>query len=174
MWRWTVVLVALSVVSAFNAAADEIVHQQDFFAIYCIGVLDATAKRRAELPSHQCFPIETKQACDDRSRRFQQLNWDHAYRRGRFEGYLKGRTATSAARAAALKAASPNLLQMGSADLEACLHYGAASLRRFGSACEKACEGGAMSIDCLECFRREDIAVCKSVSRCEDPALLPF
>ena len=174
MWWWTVVLVALSVVPAFNAAADEIAHQQDFFALYCIGVLDATAKRRAEMPSHQCFPIETKQACDDRAARFQQLNWDNTYRRGRFERYLNGRAATSAERAAVLKAASPNLLQMGGADLVACLHYGAANLQRFGRTCEKACEGGAMSIDCLECFRREDIAVCKSVSRCDDPALLPF
>ena len=156
------------------SAADDIVHQRDLFAAYCVGVLDSLAARQKQAPPNRCSSLETKIACDDRAASIQQRISDTGYRRDRFERYLKIRATTLGERMAVLEAAAPSLRAMGAADLAACEDYRAAHWERFSRNCEQVCSAGTTKGDCGDCLRRQDPAVCHAVDRCEDPALLPF
>lgn len=173
---WWAVLVFFWAVAQPGAAsaADDIVHQQDLFAAYCVGVLDSLAARQKQAPPNRCSSLETKIACDDRAASIQQRISDTGYRRDRFERYLKIRATTLGERMAVLEAAAPSLRAMGASDLAACEDYRAAHWERFSRNCEQVCSAGTTKGDCGDCLRRQDPAVCHAVDRCEDPALLPF
>lgn len=172
MMRWWVSL--LAVLWALPALADDPVNQTDLFALYCIGVMDASAARRAAGPPHQCIGSESKQECDDRAEAIRRNGADIAYRRGRFERYLKARVTLSSDRGALINTASGPLQRSGSTDLAACLDYTADRFPRNFARCEKACGVTTWSIECRNCQDAETPAVCKSVQLCDDPSRLPF
>ena len=173
---WWAVLFFVWVVAQTGTASagNDIVHQQDLFAAYCIGVLDSLATRQKQAPPNRCSSLETKIACDDRAASIQQRISDTGYRRDRFERYLKTRAMALGERVTILEAVGPPLRTMGAADLANCEDYRAAHWERFSRNCEQVCSAGATKGDCGDCLRRQDPAVCHSVERCEDPALLPF
>lgn len=169
--RWCLTL--LLILAIEPCAKADVVEQSDLFALYCIGVLDASVRLRASATS-ACAPWETKELCADRATGVNQKNMDDAYRRARFESYLKVRVASSTERATMLGASGQAMRQIGAADLATCQEHRAAHWMRWGEDCRTVCEGNSRkSVDCSICFREQEPAVCASIERCNDPALLP-
>jgi hypothetical protein len=169
--RWCLTLLLILAIEP-RAKAD-VVEQSDLFAIYCIGVLDASLSRRVNASS-ACLPNETKERCADRANLVKQHNLDDAYRRARFERYLKVRAATSTERATMLSAAGQATRQTGATDLATCLDYRGEHFLRWSDECSAVCEGNSWKVDCSVCLHKQEPAVCSSIERCNDPALLPY
>lgn len=158
----------------YAQAADPIL-QTDLFALYCLGVFDEGARRRASLPN-LCDSTTPADLCAQHKSRLQRIEADDSYRRGRFERYLRARAALTAERAQFISATSGALRQQGGADLALCLDTIANDFVATRGQCDHSCGKDATAADCNACFEKFSPrpAVCKSIDRCSDPALLPF
>ena len=144
--------------------------QQDLFAMYCVGVLDATAEKLKTTP-RSCLHNESVDSCLDKRAVIDGAIADARYRRERFFSFLLRRFAAGMTQP---EGTSTHYREKGLADFKTCQEARDRDFRRTSAGCAKFCTGEVPSPQCRQCYEAAEPAVCQSVSRCSDTSLLPM